>query len=320
MGGQHRTAPPVTDYAAEDAALTVRTVESPAIGDPGRAASKVIPVPDRETAYRADTVVDGVVVTPAGGGRSVTLRGASVRGRSHRYYGKVRQDEFAYRAPDGSSWLVLAVADGVSAGEKSHEAAKIVTRSGCTHLGRLLASQHADSLDWSAVLNRLTEEIVRFGRDRLGLPETEKVAHHLAATAVFAVVDLSGDQDDVPVHAVSVGDSSAWLLRPETKQAWTPLHAVKNEGAIIASSATAALPSASLLRPTPVTTSIRAGEALVLMTDGVGDPLGAGTGEVGAYLAQAWARPPSPLSFAGQVDFARRSYDDDRTVLAIWPA
>jgi serine/threonine protein phosphatase PrpC len=319
MGGQHRAAPLVTEDPAEEPELTVRTIESPAIGDPGRAARTVVPVPDRETAYRADTVVDGVVVTPTTGGRSVTLRGASVRGWSHRYYGKVRQDEFAYLTSDGSPWLVLAVADGVSAGAKSHEAAKIVVRSGCTHLSRLLADQPVESLDWSGVLDRLTEEIVRFGRDRLALPETEKVANHLAATAVFAVVDLSGDREDVPVHMVSVGDSSAWLLRPEADRAWTPLQAVKNEGVTIASSATAALPATALPPLSPVVTSVRAGQALVLMTDGVGDPLGAGTGEVGTYLAQAWARPPSALSFAGQVDFARRSYDDDRTVLAIWP-
>ena len=56
---------------------------------------------------------------------------------------------------------------------------------------------------------------------------------------------------------------------------------------------------------------------IFLMTDGVGDPLGRGDGPVGRFLATEWAEPPDMLSFAGQVAFARRSYDDDRTVVGV---
>jgi len=55
------------------------------------------------------------------------------------------------------------------------------------------------------------------------------------------------------------------------------------------------------------------------MSDGIGDALGSGTGEVGEFLAKVWRRPPSPLAFAAQAEFSRKSFDDDRTALVFWP-
>ena len=46
--------------------------------------------------------------------------------------------------------------------------------------------------------------------------------------------------------------------------------------------------------------------------------LGRGDGPVGSFLAQMWKTPPDMLSFGGQVGFARRSFDDDRTVVGVW--
>jgi hypothetical protein len=64
---------------------------------------------------------------------------------------------------------------------------------------------------------------------------------------------------------------------------------------------------------------VRPGEVLVLMSDGVGDPLVDGAGEVGRVLSGAWRRPPRDVDFAAQVGFAKRTYDDDRTVVAVGP-
>ncbi|WP_068425013.1 hypothetical protein [Piscicoccus intestinalis] len=67
-----------------------------------------------------------------------------------------------------------------------------------------------------------------------------------------------------------------------------------------------------------VETTLGDGAALVLMTDGVGDPLGSGAGEVGTTLAQLWSRPPHPVEFAAQVAFGRKTFDDDRAALVVW--
>ena len=59
------------------------------------------------------------------------------------------------------------------------------------------------------------------------------------------------------------------------------------------------------------------GGALFMMTDGVGNPLLWGP-DVRDTLAQWWAMPPDPFTFAAQVGFARRTHVDDRTVVGIW--
>ena len=53
------------------------------------------------------------------------------------------------------------------------------------------------------------------------------------------------------------------------------------------------------------------------MSDGVGNPLSYGP-DVRAALAQWWARPPDPFTFAAQVGFAKRTHIDDRTAVGIW--
>jgi hypothetical protein len=61
------------------------------------------------------------------------------------------------------------------------------------------------------------------------------------------------------------------------------------------------------------------GEVLLVGTDGFGDPLGAGDGAVGALFAGALRVPPPPLGLAHLLDFSRETFDDDRTLVAVWP-
>ena len=62
-----------------------------------------------------------------------------------------------------------------------------------------------------------------------------------------------------------------------------------------------------------------AAEAVLLVgTDGIGDPLGDGSGKVGELFARMLAQPPPPLALAHLLDFSRDTFDDDRTLIAIW--
>jgi hypothetical protein len=63
------------------------------------------------------------------------------------------------------------------------------------------------------------------------------------------------------------------------------------------------------------------GEVLVIGTDGLGDPLGGGEGGVGNLLREVLtgSGTPSLIEFAHAVDFSRETFDDDRTLVAIWP-
>lgn len=288
-----------------------------AVGEPGRAATEVVSVPDPENWHRRASVADGFVVRPEGGPPIAEVRAASLRGLSHRAYGRTRQDEYAYQLTPDGRYLVLCVADGLSSGSWSHYAAEVAARTGVTLLVSALAHTEPAELDWDRLVREVAGHIVAFARKRLpGGAELEvsEVAEWMSTTAVYAVAGLGDEVMDV--HVGSVGDSSAWVL---TEQGWEPMADVKNADADVHSSAVGALP---LVPAQPVVrrhAQVEPGEVLVLMSDGVGDPLHTGTGEVGRFLAQSWRTPPDDLAFAAQVGFRKRSYDDDRTVVAVWP-
>ncbi|QKV75298.1 protein phosphatase 2C domain-containing protein [Amycolatopsis sp. Hca4] len=283
------------------------------VGDPGRAATAVIPLPDERFPHHPEIIASGVRI-----GESLDLRAASIRGLSHRYYGKVRQDHYAFRSTADSQWLVASVADGVSAAPWSHVAAELVTQRGCDELCAALTKTPPEKIDWHSVIGVLSDA-VRDAVTRSGA-EPEDASATMATTGLFAIIETRPDDTGRRmVHLASVGDSSAWLLRTEPSFTWSPLQAVKNDGAVVASSATDAIPVTGRHSLLTREFTLAPEEVLVLMTDGVGDPLGSGQGDVGRFLAERWAAPPHPLHFAAQVDFSRRTFDDDRTALAIWP-
>jgi hypothetical protein len=295
-----------------------------AVGDPGRAPAGVVPVADLAWPERPDTVVDGFSVTDAGDREVVRVRAASVRGLSHRWTGQVRQDEYGWRVTHDRRHLVVCVADGVSSGPLSHIAAGCAVRYGVDLLSRLLLDHEPADLPWDHVLHEVANVIVGTGVPMLW-PGTENVAavpiravaEQMATTALYAVVDLLPVDGRHDVTLVPVGDTSAWVLAGDGR--WEPRQPVKNADAEVHSSSVFALPMTPAAPIAPVWTTVGAGEALVLMTDGVGDPLSGGTGEVGRFLARVWQRPPADLEFAAQVGFVRRTYDDDRTAFAVWP-
>lgn len=296
--------------------------EAFSVGDPGRAPSRVVTIPEPGFWHRPDTVVDGVTISDQDGRLAIHLRAASIRGLMHRCYGRVRQDQYAFRAARDGRFTVLCVADGVSSGRLSHLAAVWAAEQGVGMLAEQLAETEPDAIDGERFLVDVAELIGRRGWEYLRRhghdveQSRSRVADLMATTALYGVVDLGTAGDDHPVHLIGVGDTSAWLLRDGT---WHPQQAVKNADEEIYSSSTFALPLLPKVFPPVIRTEVRAGDALVLMTDGVGDPLGDGTGEVGAFLADRWRQPPGDIEFAAQVGFTRRTYDDDRTAIAVWP-
>jgi serine/threonine protein phosphatase PrpC len=315
----------VTDNADPDPTTWRGAVEPYEVGDPGRAARLTVPLPDHTLPDRRDTVLDGFVVMD-GQDRVGDLRAASTRGLAHRHYGRVRQDEYGYRRTADGRYLVLCVADGVSAGKQSHYAATTAVSRGTAYLASLLATVPPSDIHWPGFIQEVANLVVRAGRKRLrvlGFPDADEytdrhVAEHMATTVLYAVVDLRSGESAYPVDFVAVGDTSAWVLRQGGS--WEPQQAVKNEGAELYSPAVTALPLLPAQPPQPVRTHVMPGDTLVLVSDGIGDALGAGTGEVGRFLTGVWRTPPAPLDFAAQVEFARKSFDDDRTAIAFWPS
>lgn len=274
------------------------------IGNPGRAAAELTDGALPQQPGPADVELSGA--SAAG----VIVRAASCRGLAHQASGTPRQDAFAICHERAQSGRLIAVAcDGAGFFSQSHEAAALVSRG--------LAERAADGLSWAnafALVNRELQELAtKANEDQTSARDARP--GDMATTAVAVAVARHAEGWTGAV--AWVGDSMLWHL--DNNSQWHLLTQAQDENdtRIYHSTATRMLPSSN-----GACTSrefIVAGGALFVMTDGVGLPLG-GSQDVQEKLAEWWSRPPNPLTFAGQVAFARKSHIDDRTVIGIWPA
>lgn len=288
---------------------TVR-IEQVVVGDPSPS------VPSRPTApqfrsvpFRPDTVIDGWTTSAA------SVRAASLRGHLHRYNGAPRQDDVAVHvAPSGR--IIAVVADGVSAALHSHIGASTATTV-VTQWVLQNAEGVGDRVDWTALVRGAAWGLAERARGVMDDPDVppEDIERNFATTLVAAVIDpVPGE--GLAVEAIGVGDSSAWVL---TAGEFRPLLGGKAADAGgISSSAVAGLPRVpTQLLPSRAT--IGPADVLLLGSDGIGDPLGAGQGGVGELLRGVLTpAAPSLIEFANAVDFSREAFDDDRTLVAVW--
>lgn len=261
--------------------------------------------------FRPDVVLDGWSTD------TVTVRGVSQRGHLHRYNGAPRQDDFAlHHLPDGR--VIVLVADGVSGAPQSHIGASVATRQAAEWLHSNLGDDVADT-DWSALLKSAAWALTERAQTLLGLDEPDPVRaeQELATTLVCAVIEPTGPQN-LRASLMSAGDSAAWLLSAGHFVEILGGKTVPDSG--IASSAVVGLPRV----PTEVTRAvvdIADNDVLLIGTDGIGDPLGTGEGGVGDLFREVLTKSsvPSLIEFAHAVDFSRETFDDDRTLVAVWP-
>jgi serine/threonine protein phosphatase PrpC len=267
------------------------------------------PRPPLPGAHRPDFAADGW-----GTGR-FTVRAASVRGYQHRHDGKPRQDDFAVACHPGSGAVVTAVADGVSSVDLAHVGATLACRNLVDQLLRQLDEDPSAAPDWAELMRCAGWALVEFAAAQPEAAPEETAAARaerlLATTLVAAVVrPRSGG---AVAEVAGVGDSAAWLLRAG---AWTALLG-EQDGEIL-TPAVAALPRVPAEVPAS-SVELDHGDVLLLGTDGIGGALGDGSGLVGAAFAAGLAAPPAPLDLAHLLDFSRETFDDDRTLVAVWP-
>ncbi len=253
--------------------------------------------------YRPDTVADG------GMAFGLTVRAASVRGLLKRYTGGPRQDDFCLRRHDDTQTLIVAVADGVSGAPRSHLGAALAVRHATAATLDQLERGEAD-IDWAAVFDRAAWALIDEQRRASGDPEAgiEAATAELATTLVVATI--SGER----VQLAGVGDSPALTL---DEGAFEPvLVDPRSEDGFVGGRVDALPRAARDVRSDA--RELRAGQLLLLCTDGLALPLGDGTGDVGQALARELLTAPDVIDFARLLDFSRNTYDDDRTLVAVW--
>jgi hypothetical protein len=234
----------------------------------------------------------------------IQIRAASSRGILHRHQRTVRQDAFAlgHRALPGEELVaILVVCDGVGSLERSDEAAALVSRR--------LAELGAGGVLWRDAYRSVNEELGKYA-----LPVSPPGGPLTMATTAVAV-SVCREGDDWVGEVAWVGDSPLWHL--DIRGVWTLIAGPSPEAEAddYHSGSVRPLPSADGV--CSVSAFRLSGGALFLMSDGVGNPLWYGP-DVRAALAQWWAQPPDPFTFAAQVGFAKRTHIDDRTAVGIW--
>jgi serine/threonine protein phosphatase PrpC len=290
------------------------------VGDRQRAADAGTRLFRGSGVHAPDTAID------AGLFEGLDVRAASVRGTYGRYTGTPRQDDYALGASADGCWLVVAVADGLSSASASHLGATLAARTAVQQAERLLdeaaaagdaAPSDAAPLDVAGVFQSAAYQLRRAAEPlltRAGREVTPSAISDLFATTLVLAVVPTAAAGSRPGLVARVGDSGAWRL---DAGGWLPLLAPKPLGPV-ATAATASLPSLpDTVEHRPL--RLRDGQVLVLATDGVTDPMGAdGATAAGRYLARAWSRGlPPPLEFARHVSYRGRSWDDDRTAVAV---
>lgn len=279
------------------------------VGDPGQSFE---PRPPAAALYRPDTVHDGWST------ELMTVRLASVRGYTHRFRGTPREDDVAVAVHAPSQTVVFAVADGVSAAEQSYLGAALACRGAVDDLLAQLGSG-VPAVDWKHVVDSAAYQLVArvAGGREPTLADSETAERRYATTLVAGAVRV-GEHGVLSVSLVQVGDSAAWLLDRGTGH-YEPLVATKAAaGGPLISSKVSPLPRV----PSPVRAVHRElGPSSVLLvgTDGFGDPLGDGRGAVGRLFHTHLRNPPPARGLAHLLDFSRETFDDDRTLLAVWP-
>ena len=233
-------------------------------------------------AYRADEGQD----------ERWALRAASLAGVRHRLAGADSEDAYAWRRAGQA--IVVAVGDGVGSRSGSAAAALVAVHAGC-EAASPLAGQ--DVPDLKVACEEAVGAANRAVRGGTG-----------ATTLVVAVAGPEGH-----CSLARVGDSTAMVLASGEWRALFPSPAADS----VSSNATAALPADAPSIDTAECV-LSPGEALVVMTDGIADPLRDGPTTVAPALAAGMVVPPAAVELLALVDFSRHGCHDDRTVVGLW--
>ncbi|MFF5109539.1 protein phosphatase 2C domain-containing protein [Streptosporangium sp. NPDC000509] len=263
-------------------------------------------LPWSTTSADAGLALDGGLV------KGTTVRAATVRGRTHSFRGETRQDAYGVRLSGDERWVIAVVADGLGSARHAEIASTAAVRAALDGIDSALRSgERPQSWDWKSVLAHVSDT-VRRTTESLGVPRpgtnTERTpSARPGTTLTVAVLPSEGEGQAV---CAAVGDSPAILV---TGGRWQALAGEGGGG----DNVTAAIPG-DLADIQVQMFSWRAGDLLVLSSDGFAAGVAGGRTPLAQRLSQTWRTPPSLVDFVREVDFRLSTFDDDRTVVAIW--
>jgi serine/threonine protein phosphatase PrpC len=257
-----------------------------------------------------DTLLDGADLP------GLAIRGASLRGDEHRYFGTTRQDAMGiWHIADGQTDAYLAcVADGVGSEPLSQygsaQACDLARHEVQRRLSALFTATPGCGLNdlCTDLAADLAEQLTEKAND-IDVP-----ARELSTTLVATVVEAQpADQKRRRCVVFAIGDSPAFRLRAGK---FIPAFADQHDTEIT-STATNALPTA-IGQVAAVSDELAPGDVLMICTDGLANPMR--KPETVDQLAAWWGGGgvPSISEFGWQLSFRVKSYGDDRTAVCFW--
>ncbi|WP_371784738.1 protein phosphatase 2C domain-containing protein [Streptosporangium subroseum] len=263
-------------------------------------------LPWSTTSADAGLALDGGLV------KGTTVRAATVRGRTHSFRGETRQDAYGVRLSSDERWVIAVVADGLGSARHAEIASTVAVRAALDGIDSALRSgERPQSWDWKSVLAYVSDTVRRttesLGSPRPGTNTERAPSARPGTTLTVAVLPSEGEGQAV---CAAVGDSPAILV---TGGQWQALTGEGGGG----DNVTAAIPG-DLADIQVQVFSWRAGDLLVLSSDGFAAGVAGGRTPLTQRLSQTWRTPPSLVDFVQEVDFRLSTFDDDRTVVAIW--
>jgi hypothetical protein len=177
-----------------------------------------------------------------------------------------------------------------------------------------LVSDHVIDLTHAVLMT--AQQLVETAADLLDQdqPTLATVEGLLATTLVAGYIQPGPEGATAAI--VQIGDSGAWILHGNR---YYPVLGRKNDpNAQVISSAVSPLPRVPE-HLAPITFSLPLDAVLLIGTDGFGDPLGDGEGQIGRLFAEHLQTPLPARGLAHLLDFSRDTFDDDRALIAIWP-
>jgi len=234
------------------------------------------------------------------------IRAASVRGHIHRYLEEVRQDNFAFSR--GANYLALAVSDGVGNAKVSHLGSALASRTIVENealLGDVVAAKVAGKVSLRDIATLLYSVAV----------DNDVNGSEVSTTLTVAVVlDTPSRIGETTVVLAQIGDSPAFKL---SEGAWIELSypALEARHGELIDNSVNPLPEHHMASVWVET--FRPGESLLLVSDGVSDPVKSNT-EYARALGALWKNEaPSPADLLKVLDATVKSFDDDRTLIGI---
>jgi serine/threonine protein phosphatase PrpC len=239
------------------------------------------------------------------------VRAASVVGADHRCEepATARQDAYRLGRDRKGRYLLIAVADGMSAAKRSDLGATVAVRTAIDGLrGALDHGAQPGEIDFLELFKSVSQNIVGAAKHARRPPDD------LLTALIVAVVPVGPAANDGArtVWLASVADVGAWLHRGDV---WSHVAGELKDG--LDRNALATFLPHYWSAVEVVQAELAAGSALAVVTDGVGDafsdiPQGA------LWFAERWHRPPPLASFILDVDYEAAGQVDDRTAVVVW--